>query len=85
MFSLAAIVLWLNAKASLAILGDPLSSPKQRTLQLLIVWLVPLIGALMVLAMHRPTEKYSGKYGEESPTPDDFRVPMRSSRDIDDD
>ncbi len=84
-FSLVAIVLWLNAKASLAILQDSLSSRKQRTVQLLIVWLVPLIGALTVLAVHRPTEKSSGKYSEESPPPDDFHGPKHGRKDSDDD
>jgi hypothetical protein len=84
LFLLVGIVLWLNAKASLAILRDSFSTPKQRTLQIIIVWFVPLIGALAVLGVHRPTEKSPGRYPEETPPPDEFHGRKRDSQDIED-
>jgi len=69
---LAITLLWLNFKASLSIWNDILSDKKQRVLQLLLVWLAPLLGALIVIGVHRPHEKPSGRYHDEQPFPDDF-------------
>ena len=68
----ATVVLWLNGRATFLILYDELSEPQQRKLQLMLVWLLPLLGAIVVLAVHRPKEKPSGKYPEEALPPDDF-------------
>ena len=77
---IAVVVLLLNIKASLLILDDSLSEPKQRILQLLITWLLPLFGAILVLGVHRPLEKTNGKYPDEAPPPDDFPNPKAGSR-----
>ena len=61
-----AIPLWLNVKATLAVRRDPLSDSSQKISQLLLVWLVPLIGAVVVLAVNRPKEKHSGRYPSEN-------------------
>ncbi len=60
------IPFWLNVKATLAVRRDPLSDTSQKTAQLLLVWLLPLIGAVVVLAVHRPKEKHSGRYPSEN-------------------
>ncbi len=69
---LAITVLWLNFKASLSIWNDTLSDKKQRVLQLLLVWLAPLLGALIVIGVHRSHEKPSGRYHDEQMPPDDY-------------
>lgn len=63
-------MLWLNIKATVLIAYDSLSEPIQRRLQYVFVWLLPLIGALVVFAIHRRTESPSKKYLERM-GPDD--------------
>lgn len=60
------IPLWLNVKATLAVRRDSLSDSSQKVIQLLLVWLIPLIGAVVVLAVHRPKENHSGRYPNEN-------------------
>lgn len=59
-----AALLALDLLATRAILKDDLSERRQRVAQFVLVWLVPLIGALLVLAVHRRAEKPLGKYPE---------------------
>jgi hypothetical protein len=77
---LVAIVLWMDVKATMLVLRDLLSEPSQRLIQLLMVWLLPVIGAIIVFAVHRPAEKHSGKYSEPPDPGDDFGYPRQSSR-----
>ena len=65
-------VLWLNVRSTLAIRRDDLSDQKQRVMQLALVWLLPVIGAVIVLAVHRPTEKASRKYRDPPPPQPDI-------------
>ncbi|MES2933061.1 MAG: hypothetical protein V4805_06180 [Pseudomonadota bacterium] len=67
-----ALLLGLNIKATLAILHDDFPEPMQRNLQLLLVWLLPLMGALLLLAIHRKSERPSRKYREYPDPPDGF-------------
>jgi hypothetical protein len=55
-------ILLLNLMATRAVLGDDLSGRGQRIAQLAMVWLFPLLGALLVLAVHRKPQKPSGQY-----------------------
>jgi hypothetical protein len=73
--ALVAIVLWMNVKATMQILRDSLSEPSQRLMQLLLVWLLPILGAIIVFAVHRPTERHPGKYRELPDPGDDFGFP----------
>jgi hypothetical protein len=73
--ALVAIVLWMDVKATMHILRDSISEPSQRLMQLLIVWLLPILGAIIVFAVHRPVEKHSGKYRELPNPGDDFGFP----------
>jgi hypothetical protein len=59
---IVAVILGLDIKSTLLVLRDSLSEPKQLVLQLAFVWLLPLIGAIVVLAIHRSAEKHSGTY-----------------------
>lgn len=87
--ALITIVAWMNVKATLLILHDTLSEPRQRLMQLALVWLLPVLGAIIVFAVHRPAEKHPGKYREPPDPGDDFGFPRysgkRSAGDGDDD
>jgi len=62
-----------NGFATRVVLRDPDSERRQRLFQLLVVWLVPVLGAIFVFALHRTPEKPSGRYRESpDPTSDDF-------------
>ena len=65
-------VLWLNIRATLAIRRDDLSDQKQSVVQVALVWLLPVVGAVIVLAVHRPTEKASRKYRDPPPPQPDI-------------
>jgi hypothetical protein len=69
---LAAIVLWMDGKATLLVIRDSLSDPRQRLIQLLMVWLLPILGAIIVFSVHRPAEKHPGHYKELPDPGDDF-------------
>lgn len=58
------VLLWMNVRATWLVLRDDVSEPSQRVMQLLLVWLLPVLGALTVFAVHRPAEKPSRKYRE---------------------
>lgn len=66
------ILLWLNIKATLVIRRDVLLSAVQRLSQIGIVWLFPLLGPILILAIHRPDMRTSGKYPEEREPLEDF-------------
>lgn len=76
---LGGIILWLNIAATLAIARDSLGEPQQRMLQLLLVWLLPVLGAVAVLYFHRPREKPTGKYDEPAELGEDY-FPTRANR-----
>jgi hypothetical protein len=77
---LIGIILWMDIKATSLVIRDSLSDPAQRAIQLSMVWLIPVIGALIVLAVHRPPEKQHGTYREPPDPGDDFGLPMHSAR-----
>jgi hypothetical protein len=77
---IVAIIVLLDVMATRAILRDELSEQTQKTAQLAIVWLMPLIGALIVLGVHRSAETPSRKYREQPDAPDEFVFPGRGPR-----
>ena len=77
---IVAIIVLLDVLATRAILRDELSATTQTTAQLAIVWVIPLIGALIVLGVHRRAEKPSRKYREQLDPGDDFGFSGRGSR-----
>lgn len=60
------VILALNVKATLLVVSDQLSERNQRLIQICLVWLLPIVGAFIVLAVHRGEEKHSGQYSRES-------------------
>jgi len=70
--TIAAIV-GLNLWTTRAVLADDSATTVQRAGQCLIVWFVPVIGALLTLYLKRDQpEKGSGKYREVPDAGDDF-------------
>lgn len=68
---LAASVL-MSLWATTKVIADEFSGRWQKGLQLALVWCVPLIGALLVLGVHRSAEKPSGRYRKDADAGDDF-------------
>jgi len=58
--SLACIVALLNAVATARILRSDLASRRQKTWQLLFVWIVPVLGAILALAVASDDRGRSG-------------------------
>jgi len=57
-----ATIVGLDVMATRAILRDDLSERRQRLAQIALVWLFPLLGALLVLALYREPKKAFGTY-----------------------
>jgi hypothetical protein len=77
-----AVPLWLNVIATRAVLSDDLSERGQKFWQLLLVWLIPLIGSLIVLAVHRPEEAPARRYRDRPDPGDDSGMSGRSARGV---
>ena len=77
---LGAAILAMNSWATLLIWRDVFSERRQRVVQLLMVWLLPILGSLIVFAVHRSAEKPSRKYQEPPDPGDDFGFPKHSAR-----
>jgi len=73
-----AIPLALNLWATRLVVADDLSSKSQKQSQLAIVWLLPLLGAVVVLAVHRKAEPPSRKYRTPPDPGDDFPLSGKS-------
>jgi hypothetical protein len=80
LFLLVAAVLGLNVKATTLVLSDELSALNQKAAQLLLVWLLPIIGTIVVLGVHHAKEKYPGRYREIPDPGEDFGFPRHSER-----
>ena len=67
----AVLVLLLNAVASVRVGGSEVLSRAQKTAWLLLVWLAPLIGAILALSVSRETHVPAPVRGSlaESPNP----------------
>jgi hypothetical protein len=73
-------VLALNVRASMVIARDALSERSQKVWQLALVWLLPIFGAILTLAIHRPSEKPSRRYRRAPDPGDDFAQGGRSQK-----
>jgi hypothetical protein len=72
-------VLVANIIATRLVLRDDLLERGQRVFQLLVVWLVPILGAIGVFAIHRSHEQAPGGYRNPPDPGEDFRDPARSA------
>jgi hypothetical protein len=79
---LAAIVALIatNIGASRLVVRDDLSERAQKVAQLAAVWLLPIVGAIVVFAVHRKDEPPSRKYREEPDPGDGFDYTGRVAR-----
>ena len=75
---IACILMSLNVKATLLITRDALSTYSQKLCQLALVWLVPVFGAIVTLAVHRPVEEPSRQYSKGLDPGDDFAMSSRA-------
>ena len=67
-----AVLLFLDVKASILVLREDELKPWQRATQLGLVWLVPLLGALLVLAIYRSEKDPPLGHREFADPGDDF-------------
>jgi orotidine-5'-phosphate decarboxylase len=77
-------LLALNLYASVLVVRDDCSARGQKIAQLVLVWLLPGIGALLVLVVHREVEKPSGRYRDAPEVGDDFAASGRGVRQLKD-
>jgi hypothetical protein len=83
-FAVFAVIvpLLLNVLATRAVVRDGLSERSQKIFQLGLVWLLPLAGALLVLAVHRSPEAASRKYREPPEPGDDMGLSGRGAKNL---
>jgi hypothetical protein len=82
LFTCIALPLWLNVKASILIGRDTAVSRSQKSFQYLLVWFVPILGAMVVLGVHRANEKPTRRYREDPDPGDDFSFSGKSLKSI---
>lgn len=70
-----AIPLWLNGKATVLVFRDQDCEGKQKLAQLALVWLLPFLGGMLVLGIHRPAEAPSRRCREAPDPIDDIALP----------
>ena len=66
--SVVAALVAVNGLATWIVIREPYSERHQKIFQCLAVWLVPVLGAIFIFALHRKPEKSTGRY-RESPDP----------------
>jgi len=59
---LIASIVFLNVLATVAVRRDEFSEPLQKVVQVSLIWIIPLLGALLVLGVHRKKEEPSRSY-----------------------
>ena len=69
-----ALPVLLSVWASVKVVRDEFSERRQKVVQLVLVWLVPIIGALIVIGVHKKSEKPSGQYREGVDPGEDFAL-----------
>ncbi len=69
-----------NGMATRLVLRDDVISRQQKIAQMLLVWLLPVIGAVLVFAVHRRPEEPSRKYRQAPDPGEDFGLSARGSR-----
>ena len=72
----------MNSWATRLVLTDALISRQQKRSQLLLIWLLPFVGALLVLAIHRKEEPASRKYVADKDPGDDFTFSGKSVKGV---
>jgi len=60
-----AVLMLINVIATVVVIRDRYSETRQKLSQLLGLWLLPFVGAVLVLGIHRKSEGGKGKYPEK--------------------
>lgn len=63
---LAVLLLAMNAIGTVVVLRSGASTATQRILQLCAVWLLPVLGAFVVILFHRLDRRSQGREGERT-------------------
>jgi hypothetical protein len=63
---LAVLLLVMNTTATVVVLRSEASSGTQRVLQSCVVWLIPLLGAFVIILFHRLDHRRQGPEGERT-------------------
>ena len=58
LIGMVTVVLVVNIFASVRVLTSGVITRRQKTLQLLFVWLIPVVGALVVAGVHRNSTRF---------------------------
>ena len=66
------LALALNIWATLVIVSDHMLSYKQRAVQIIFVWLLPLLGAILAIQIRARPEKSTPNSNQIENEPDDF-------------
>jgi len=80
--TLLSALLVANAWATYVVVRDAYVERHQRIFQIAVVWLLPVLGAIFIFALHRKPEKPTGKYREPPNIGDDFASPRHMGRSI---
>jgi hypothetical protein len=78
LFVLIVVLIAANVIASRLVLRDDLLERRQRVLQFAVVWLVPILGAAGIFAIHRSHEQVPSKFRDPPDPGDEWRDPVRS-------
>ncbi len=82
--AMLAVIAVLNAWVTWRAMGDSLSTGGQRAAQIALIWLLPVMGALLVLRLQRRRpEQGSGSYRPVPDAGDDFAYSRQSSKQLD--
>ena len=76
--AIALVLLIANATATWKVTRDEFARRSQKIAQILAVWLLPVIGAILVFAIHRRSEPPSRQYRKPPDAGDDYGASGRS-------
>ena len=82
--AMLAVIAVLNVWVTWRAVGDALSTVGQQAAQIALIWLLPVIGALLVLRLQRrQPEQGSGNYQPVPDAGDDFAYSRQSFKQLD--
>lgn len=72
LLSILVLVLALNSYATYAVIKSELATRHQRILQISLIWVLPIVGSLLALAVHKKDKGMAKLAGLENPASDNF-------------
>lgn len=70
--SIFVLVLALNSCATYAVIKSELATRYQKFAQISLIWLLPVVGSLLTLAVHKKGKDVAKPVGLENPASDNF-------------